>query len=140
MYGDTLEHLSALYAVVTDRPQSEALVDLRKKSPGQMARLSDAFVAALSPIGPPQREGQDLWAEYRRLAEPWLKAVRWRKEMQIGGLTMRIFNVAWACRKASDRGCQAWAWSGTRVGEHVIASGVGKESYELHRRSKRGRG
>jgi hypothetical protein len=140
MYWDTFEHLSALYSVVTGRPRLEALVDLRTEPQGELARLSDAFVAAFSPIGPPQRDGQDLWAEYLRIAEPWFKAAKWRTDMQIGGLTMRIFHVAWACRKATDRGCQAWAWCGKRVPEYVIASGIGEESYRQYRSSKRRRG
>jgi hypothetical protein len=137
MYGDTFEHLSALYGVTTGRPSAEALTDRRSVPPGSLARLSDVFVAALEAIGPPQREGQDLQAEYKKLAERWFRAIKWRNEMQLGGLTGRIFDVAYACRKATDKGLQAWAWHGNRVPEYVIATGVGTESYEQHVRSKR---
>jgi len=137
MYGDTFEHLSALFGIVTGGPRGSALTDLEQRDQAELARLSGSFVTALSAIGPPQREGQDLWAEYRRLAEPWLRAVQWRPDMQLGGLTMRIFNVAWACRKASDKGVQAWAWHGKRAPEYAIATGVGEESFQDYRRSKR---
>lgn len=136
-YWDTFDHLAALYHVATGRPAGEALLDHRRGQSAELARLSDSFVDALGPIGPPQREGQDLDAEYRRLAELWFAAVIWTPDMQLGGLWNRVFHVAWVCRKARDRGIQAWAWEGKLLPMYAIASGSDEASYREYRRQKR---
>jgi len=139
MFSDTFEHLSALYGVVTGRPRREALSDFRVDPPGEMARLSDQFIAALAAIGPPRREGQDLVAEWRRLARSWLQAAEWQPDMQVGGLTRQILTWGHECRRASEKGLQAWAWHGNSVPLFVLATGTGMQSYEEYRRAKSGR-
>src|SRR2546421_3661208 len=138
-YGDTLEHLAALYPILTGQPASEALLDLRYDPPGAIARVSDGFVRALAAIGPPQREGQDLWAIYDRIAAGWLTTIKWRKSMQLSGLSMRIFTYAYACRRGAEKGTPVWAWHGKAAPEYVIAHGVGEESYDAYRRQRRKR-
>jgi hypothetical protein len=135
-YGDTLEHLAVLYSVISGRPAEEALVDARRDPPAVLARLADPFVHALAAIGAPQREGQDLWAIYDKFAAAWLQAVRWRPEMQVGGLAMRIFHDAHECRRGLEKGLPVWAWHGKRAPEYVIAHGVGQDSYEAYRKQK----
>jgi hypothetical protein len=135
-YGDTLEHLSVVYTVMTGRPASEALSEIRGDPPGVLARLSERFVETLAAIGPPQRDGQDLWATYEEIATTWHKAVRWSPKMQLGGLTMRIFDYSYACRRGLEKGLPVWAWHGKAVPEYVIAHGMGQESFEAYRRQK----
>lgn len=136
-YGDTLEHLAALYSLMTGRPAGEALTEVRQSPPGVLAKLSDPFVNALAAVGPPRRDGQDLWAIYDAIAAKWREAVRWDPEMQVGGLAIRIFHDAYVCRLGSEKGLPVWAWHGKAAPEYVIVHGVGEESYEAYRKLKR---
>ena len=138
-YGDTLDHLGALFSLITGRSADEAWAEIRRRDAASLARFSDAFVEALAPIGPPRREGQDLGAIYHRIAEKWITAVRWSPRMQVGGLTMRIFDYSHRCRIGMEKGLPVWAWYGPRVPAYGIAHGVGQASYEEYRtrRAKR---
>jgi len=136
MFGDTFEHLAALYGVMTGRPRAEALLDFRSGPLGEMARLSDQFVSALAAVGPPRSEGQDLVAEWERIASLWLRAAEWESGMQLGGLTRQVLTWAHLCRRASEKGLQAWAWHGNSVPIYVLATGTGMQSYEEYRWAK----
>ena len=121
---------------MTGRLASEALSEVRRHPPGVLAKLSERFVESLAPIGPPQREGQDLWATYEEIARTWREAARWSPGMQLRGLTMRIFEYSDECRQGLEKGLPVWGWHGKAVPEYVIVHGVDQESYEAYRRQK----
>lgn len=136
MLADTFEHLAAFYGVMTGRPRSEALLDFRRDPPGEMARLSDKFVASLAAAGPPRSGNQDLAAEWTRIARLWLQAASWESGMQVGGLSRQVLTWAYECRRASEKGLQVWAWYGISVPIYGLATGTGVRSYDEYRQAK----
>ena len=143
-YGDTLEHLAALFSILTGSSAAGAWAEIHRSNRGTLARFSEAFIEALAPIGPPQREGQDLLAIYQTIAEKWITAVRWSPRMQMGGLTGRIFDYSHRCRIArrrasrsglgTDRGFPSTSWPTVLVKQRTRSTGASTANGSAARR------
>ena len=134
---ESFDHLRALYAMATGKPETEAIANQRVAGAGTIASLTEQFVTALAGLVETTADPDTAIDACRRIAERWLVAVPWPAPMQVGGLTSRI--VAWAgeCRLAREKGLGVYCWRGPEVPTFAIAHGVGPESYEAYRQARK---
>ena len=133
-YSQTLTQLAALYTLLTDLPESEALEDLRQQGPGTLARLANRFVVELVELGTVHADVESVLAAQAVIAARWLAAVEWHPTMR--GLEHRVLAITGTARLAQEKGHPVYCWHGPAVAEYVLARGVGTESYEAYRRAK----
>jgi len=67
-HGDRPEHLTALYQVLTDRPEAEAWADVKRTGEATLARFSDDYRAALASLRSGQQDPPGKLTEF---------AIRW---------------------------------------------------------------
>ena len=136
---DSLDHLSALYTVVSGKPRTEALRDRRAVGPGTIAALSDDFVTSLAALSGTGGDADAIVGRYEEVADRWFVAVPWPDGMRVRGLTSRLLDWAGKCQLARKEGMGVYCWHGPRVPAYVIAHGVEPESYAAFKRNKRRR-
>jgi hypothetical protein len=109
-YGDRPEHLTALYQVLTDRPEAGAWAEVRRTGEAMLATFSGDYCSALANLrmGP-----QNLPEKLTEFAIRWIEVTNWPSSQLPERLSYdRLVNMVGRASKALEKQTPLYCWFG----------------------------
>ena len=108
-HGDRPEHLTALYQVLTDRPEAEAWADVKRTGEATLARFSDDYRAALASLRSGQQDPPGKLTEF---AIRRMEVTNWPSSLPARLSRNRLDRMAGSATRATERRTPLYCWFG----------------------------